>query len=880
MIRLFLSVFLLFTLCAESRANDPFALLFGEAGIDASEDSQAGEDDLLVLQLLVRNHLLDEGWAAYQSDNGICIPLQSLTDALGFPIEYTANHAKGWVLSPDQPIDLPLSLDTGFQQSAVGWCAEINIIESLFPVTLDYQSSTLSLVIEPTTVLPLEAKLKRTEARKILELAADPSGRHYREIENPYNWVSWPTIDISLDSMMSRDSETKTTVNIDMSADVLKTSAHLRTLSQRNDFMESTRFTLFRENHAAEELGFLNARRFAVGDISSPSLPLTARSASGRGFIVSNRDLFKPDLFDETVVRGALPVNWEAELYDGETLLGFVTEPDNNGQYVFENVPLRPGYNRLNVKLYGPYGEEEVRTVAQFVGPELCPEGTWKYSFGFIDTSTSAFGDRLVDSDSDQDVSTNTGYGFTSVDYGLSKQYSVRADFRQGEEGSLSTFSLIGSKFGGYGVLRAAMNDDGQSGIQAQFQKSFSDKTSFSLNAVDYGNLETEINGTGDSKIDQTVSGRLDTQLGWWGRSLPIQNELEWEKGEDGEEKLTASTRVAASISRFKWSNTLRFTSFSHADDQYQGNFLVSRSFAGLRVRSSMSYHYDDRFDIDGLSLTAQKKLSSNTRIQGDFNVDMETEETSFNSTLSRSFGPVSFSAQAGITSQSDWKVGLGIAVSLFRDQSQNRYKAARPGLTRSGVIAPRVFDDLNNNGSFDDGDVVMEGTQFIVDRSLRSEEGNAEGITVLDGLTTAKLINAEVKVSSITDPFLQPNESGRSLIVRPGQVLMYDVPLSMRGDAEGTLMLRKNGIQTPVSGVVLEAITEDNRVISTTQTEYDGYFYLDNLPTTALTIRVSEKHMKGLQGVSKPIEIKLSRENPSTLGLSLFIDMLPPKIL
>ena len=886
MLRALLLWLLFLPLCAPSFADDPFALLFGEAEIDTSRSDRAAEDDLLVLQLLVRDYLVDDGWVAYETIDGLCLPLKAFTTALELPVSYDGDRVKGWILAPNQPIDLDLSAQVGFAQTAIGWCGTIVSLEKLFPVRLDYRASTLSLIIEPTTLLPLEAKLKREEARKFLELAIDSAELRYREVENPYQWFSWPTIDVNIDTISAQGNEPKINAQLDLSADVLKSSAHLRTVSKAAEFMDTIRFTLFRENYAAEELGLLNARRFAIGDISSPSLPLAARSASGRGLTISNRPLFKPDLFDRTVIRGVLPNNWEAELYDGETLLAFVNVPDINGQYVFDDVPLRLGYNNLTVKLFGPYGQQETRTVAQYVGAELTPIGEWRYEMGMIDPSTSISGDSLLDTGDEESSIPNpmefTGqdYIFASLDYGLSQKYSLRADFRGGKSGQLSTISFVSSNFGGYGVLRAAFSSDGKLGFQAQYQKPLSSKTNLSIDFIDYGDLETQLNGSGSGRVEQRFKGRLDTRAVWRGFYLPVQSELEWTKKESGEHTFVAATRAAMSTRWVKMSNTLRYIRIGDASPRLQGEFLASPSVGGLRIRSVIGYSYTDAWSFDTVTLSAQKRINRNTRIQADVSYDMGDGKTVFDGSMSRSIGSVELTSQVGIDSQAKWKFGIGIAMSLFKTQGQNRYKTARPELTRTGVIAPRVFDDANNNGHFDKDDSALSNAQFIVGGSLRSESGDSEGYTLIDGLVTAKPTNAEVKLSSISDPFLRPSETGRTVSVRPGQVLAYDVPLTMRGDAEGILSLRREGLQTSISGVTIEAVTVDNRVISTTRTEYDGYFYFDDLPATELTIRVALDQMTGLNGKSKPAIVKLSRDNPSKLGLELFIDMLPAEII
>ena len=128
----------------------------------------------------------------------------------------------------------------------------------------------------------------------------------------------------------------------------------------------------------------LKARSFALGDVVSADLPLLQQAQTGQGFVVSNRPAVTADVFDTTDIRGPLSSGWEAELYDGEQLLGFVTDADLNGDYVFSDITLRPGYNRFTVKLFGPYGQRDERIIKIMGGAELCPENEMQYSFGLV----------------------------------------------------------------------------------------------------------------------------------------------------------------------------------------------------------------------------------------------------------------------------------------------------------------------------------------------------------------------------------------------------------------------------------------------------------------------------------------------------------------
>ena len=858
-------------------ASDPFATLFGdEPMVQGSSNKQANQDDLLLVRFMIDEHLIDDGWVAYQTSDGICLPLKAFTDAMELPFTYDSNHMSGWVDSPDRRINVALSTGDGLHQTKTGWCGTRQKLEALFPIHIQYQASTLALIIEPIQVLPVQARLQRLTVRQ--ELLADTRSPqpNYTAVNNPYRWFSWPTIDITLDSKLNNNEGVQTLANIDMAADLLLASANLRTVSNKKGFMSGKRLNFFRENSDPTELGWLKARSFAVGDVSAPSQPLINRSLSGRGFVISNRPLFEPEEFDQTTLRGILPVGWEAELYSGSVLVDFVTESDVNGEYVFNDVSLRPGFNRLSVKLYGPHGEEIVRNANQFVGSELCPPKKWRYNLGFIEPSVPLFSDKTEENNQLKESSNLTEdipYMFASFDYGVSNTLSIRSDMSTDGDQSYGAFSLINSRFGGYGVLRMAVDQEGHSGWQAQFQKPISPATSFSLSAIEYGDLTTKINGAGQNRVKQSVSGRLDSRLNMGRGTLNMRNELNWLSKVEGAKQLSLFNRLSGFNRLFRWNNSLRYFNNSGVTDRWQGEFLASHNLKGARLRNAMAYSYENSFKVDNVSLSVQKKFHKNTYFQNSLNYDFNSKKGSIHSALSHNLGPVAMIAKAGYSEDGQWNVGVGVSVSLYR--KKRSIGLAPSGLSRSGVIMPRLFDDANENGHFDAGESTISGGQFIVNNALRNESGNAAGETLISALPTARHINAEIKTSSLADPFMRPSEIGRSMHLRPGQLLRYDVPISVRGDAGGVLMFRKNGILSPVANIKVEAVNKNQQVIATARTEYDGYFYFDDLPTTKLTLRAAAQPLAEINGTSKAVMVELTRDQPSVFGIELVIDVL-----
>ena len=93
--------------------------------------------------------------------------------------------------------------------------------------------------------------------------------------------------------------------------------------------------------------------------------------------MVTNRPLTARTAFDRTRIEGDLPTGWEAELYRNGELLGFA-KSDGSQRYVFDDVQLLYGENRIRVVLYGPQGQVREREELLNVGQDNVPKGkTW-----------------------------------------------------------------------------------------------------------------------------------------------------------------------------------------------------------------------------------------------------------------------------------------------------------------------------------------------------------------------------------------------------------------------------------------------------------------------------------------------------------------------
>ncbi|MEM6899756.1 MAG: carboxypeptidase-like regulatory domain-containing protein [Pseudomonadota bacterium] len=889
-------------------ADDPFALLFsGEEELEVSLDARPGANALQLISMTLRGRELLDAAPAFTTKKGLCVPLEPLTDALRFPFEFNNNgQASGWFVSENRSISIDFETGelvfngrtTNLPEGTslltnLGWCLTLDTLSDIFPIDFDYNERALIIEARPREILPVEAQLEREARRRELSNLPVLAQAIYRNVDNPYRWISWPAADLRLDARASSGGIVSGQYSAEAAGDLLKATARFGIQGSTEDPLQQLRFSLQRTNDKREELGTLKARRFAVGDVAAPPLPLLTNLQTGRGIHISSKHEGAANLFNATTIRGPLPENWEAELHDGEQLLAFALEPDDQGNYVFDNVVLQPGLNIFEVHLFGPFGETEIREVRYFIGSELNPENEVSYAFGFVEPNKTILGmDQNIDGRIDvpsqfdgalfDDIRDRNAEGpllYSSLEKGINERLSIRLDAASEVSGRVSNdFGVAASAFfawgGTYGALRLATNGKGLPAFQASLQRRLFRRTSVRANIAEYGSIENAITGRDGNRLRREGNINTSTSLLLGRRAFPVQTSLGWQHFASGLKRVRAASRIATSVARTNLSHTVRF--ITSTDDEStsniaNGEWLASRSIGPIRIRSGLSYEVapDTRFRT--LSVSGQSVFRSGIAQFG-LQQDLIGGELQASAAWARPVGPAVLSTSAGWRRSGSWNVGVNLAFSLYKPRDRVRPALGPPGLSRAGSVRLTTYQDIDGDRVFDGDDIAIPNTQFIVQDSLRSEMAGADGSVILGGLPSGSQLNVELRTSSLDDPFLTPVELGRSVLVRPGQVIDIPFPLQSTGDVEGTVQVQNGEFLVSVSGVTVQAIDEFGQVAGETRTEFDGYVYIPELPLGTYKLRIAPDDLARVNGSASAVPFELTADLPSAFGVDMTV--------
>ena len=115
---------------------------------------------------------------------------------------------------------------------------------------------------------------------------------------------------------------------------------------------------------------------------------------------------------------------------------------------------------------------------------------------------------------------------------------------------------------------------------------------------------------------------------------------------------------------------------------------------------------------------------------------------------------------------------------------------------------------------------------------------------------------HVDVALDTLDDPLWQPAINGLRVDLRPGFVTQLDFPIIQTGEIDGTTYVNYGGIDREASGVVLELVDKNGKVLQSVKTAFDGFYVMTQLPIGVYKLRVSEEQINEL-GL-KPVEPRI----------------------
>jgi len=129
------------------------------------------------------------------------------------------------------------------------------------------------------------------------------------------------------------------------------------------------------------------------------------------------------------------------------------------------------------------------------------------------------------------------------------------------------------------------------------------------------------------------------------------------------------------------------------------------------------------------------------------------------------------------------------------------------------------------------------------------------------------------VDQDSFSDPFWIVQPEGFSVLSRPGVATVMDFLVRETGAIEGTVFIRRGQQVREASGVGIELLDGEGRVVKQTTSARDGFYVFEMVPYGPYTIRVAEKSAAQLQLTAPPQSTAIDAGTPVRSGVQLILE-------
>ena len=851
---------------------------------------QLSEDDLRILQVKLDKYELEDVITAYQLADGIYIPLGLFSQITGLAIQTSPEKgfAEGFILDENRHFILDVArreITVSGQTSILGRSSiklmqddiylHEDVYKKYFPVKLNVDLYSSYIFINPTEPFPLQMRKEREDRIDKIKSRHVLAQRDYPEVATDYKPYDVPFIDqnVGLNFKQNPDGTTAGQLNYStyLTSDLANMESSLYMAGSTDELFQNFRLTFSKHDPDAGLLGGLDATEYSFGHVNLVGNSLVSNNQTGLlGATVSNFPTSQQLDFDKQTFRGDLLPGWQVELYQNNALIGYLSEQDTraadpartqyyeNGQYVFENVPLLFGNNYFRLVFYGPHGETREETYNYVLNQSLTKAGQYHYRVGL------AADDTLPGS-----------HAQVHYDYGINKYLTAQGNLTSlpladGQHDYLS-LGVAGFTNSIFAKLNTITDTAGGNALDLSMQSRLAG-VNISLGYATLDNFISEVYYYPTDKLVNTSNIRFDTAIPQsFLPRLPITLEYKTQNYETGRSHNEIINRISSYAKRLAITNELKAI-----DDSDTGT-----SQSGLLQISSHQYRYtlrgDIYYDMYPTSQISSIALNYTGKNLGPYYLDLglshSTDYDQYLFGVHKTKGDYAF--DVNLSYKTNGEISLTTSMSMnfgYNKRDDEWFHTSRP-IASKGAATLDVFLDQNGNNQRDPEETGLDNVVIEVNGVRKLEKTSEEGEVMLTELPIYQHVDFSIADDSLADPLWVPKIEGISAVLRPGFVLEYSFPVMETGEVDGTVYLvDKKGKSKPVGDVVLEVVDDKGGVITKTKTAYDGFYVLSKIPVGGYFIRVSEDQLERLGIRAQQRRIELASDNLFINGIDVIV--------
>jgi cell division protein FtsN len=526
---------------------------------------------------------------------------------------------------------------------------------------------------------------------------------------------------------------------------------------------------------------------------------------------------------------------WTVELYVNNVLVDYV-KADASGFFTFD-VPLVYGNTQVRLKFYGLWGEERTREQNISIPYNFLPLKEFEYtvSAGVVeDTLWSRFSKVTVNYGATRFLTVGGGVEYlSSVSTGPVMPF-VNASLR------LASNLLVSGEYS-HGVrAKGTLTYRFPSNIQFDLNYTWYDRDQ---KAINYNYRE-------ERRASVSLPVRIKkfsayTRFSYYQIMLPVSDYT------------TAEWMIAGSLFGVN-TNLTTYGIFADQNDPsiYSNLSMGVRLPADFLIMPQVQYSYTGHEFISA-KISLEKRLFergyANISYEQNFNNNLKMGEVGLRYDFS--FAQTGMSARQSNKQTTLVEYARG---SLINDRATNYLKADNRMNVGRGGISLLAFLDLNANGVRDAGEPKAYGLNVHSNGGQIERREKDSTIHIL-GLEPYVKYFLELDENSFDNISWRIDKKSYAVIIDPNMLKLIEIPVSVKGEATGTVTLEEGGSRKGLSRMIVNFYNGSDALAGRVLTEEDGYFSYFGLAPGFYYVRVDTAQLRRLNMTSTPDSLAFS---------------------
>jgi hypothetical protein len=705
----------------------------------------------------------------------------------------------------------------------------------IFGLDCNFSFRNLSILLNTRLDLPLIREMRQQEMRKNIgrlkgEIEADTI------IQRTYPFFRLGMADWSVISNQEVNGKSDARVNLNLGGMVaggeLRTSFNYSSLYP---FEEKQQFYLWRY----VDNDFSLVKQVSAGKISAQSTSTLFNPVLG--IQLTNTPTTYRRSFGTYTLTDRTEPGWIVELYINNVLVDYV-KADASGFFQFQ-VPLVYGNSTIQLKFFGPWGEESVREQNINIPYNFIPEGKFEYkvSAGVVEDSSLNRFSRV------------------SMNYGLSRRITVGAGFEYFSRISGTPFMPYVN--GSWSVLNNLLiSGEYTHNVRSTGTVSYRSTRNIQvdLNYIKYAKDQRAIfyNYLEERKASVAIPLRINkfsayNRFSLYQIILPGAKVINEDVRRSSIDYTTGEWMFSGNWQGINGSVTTYAIFSENITPRIYSNFSASFKLpAEIITRPQFQYHFQT-----GKFISARMEMEK--YIKGSTFMNLSYERQFINNLNMVEFGirhNFDFT-QAGATARSSGRKTSFIEYargSLIYDGKTKYLGADNQYNVGKGGISVTAYLDLNANGVRDNGEPKAYGL------NLRAGNGHIEKN---DRDTTIRILGLEPYTNCYID--LDGNSFDNMFWRLPGKIMSVavdpeimkhiDIPVTVVGEVSGSVLLKRETDTVGLGRIVIRFSDKYGKTAGSILSEEDGYFTFFGLAPGEYVVSPDSAQLKKLSMTSYP---------------------------